>query len=207
MGQTPDELRREIEDTRASMSDTVEAIGYRADVPGRAKEKVVGVKDRVAGAITGAKEKVTGAGQSAASSVSDATPSREEVAQQARRAAGIAQENPLGLAVGSLAAGFLLGLVVPSTRVEQERIGPIADQVKDKAREAGQEALERGKQVAQQTAETAKQATQEMAPLVQDAVKEVAQQTKETAQQQAQEQAEELKSSAQEKASELSSSS
>ena len=85
----------------------------------------------------------------------DATPSRGEVKQQARRAVGLAKENPLGLAVGAVALGFLAGLVVPSTRVENERLGPVADQVKDKVKETGQEALDRGKQVAQEAASSA----------------------------------------------------
>ena len=38
--------------------------------------------------------------------------------------------------------------------MEDEKIGPVADQVKEKAKETGQEALERGKHVAEQAAET-----------------------------------------------------
>jgi hypothetical protein len=72
----------------------------------------------------------------------------------AKRAAGMAQENPLGLAVGAVAVGFLAGLAVPSSTVEHEKLGPVADRVKDQARETGQEALERGKDVAQSAAET-----------------------------------------------------
>jgi len=81
----------------------------------------------------------------------------------ARRAAGVAQENPLGLAIGSVAAGFIVGMLLPSSRVEDEKLGPIADDVKEKAKETGQEALERGKQVAQDTAETAKESGREHA--------------------------------------------
>ena len=33
MGETPDQIRDEIEETRVRMSETAEAIGYRADVP------------------------------------------------------------------------------------------------------------------------------------------------------------------------------
>jgi gas vesicle protein len=99
------------------------------------------------------------------SRVGDATPSGGQVKQQAKRAAGLAQENPLGLAIGAAAVGFLAGLAVPSTRVENERLGPMADQVKDKVKETGQEALDRGKQVAQEVAssaaDTAKEQTQE----------------------------------------------
>lgn len=46
---------------------------------------------------------------------------------------------------------------VPSTRVEDERLGPVVDQ----AKETGQEALARGKQVAQQAAGSAAETARE----------------------------------------------
>jgi hypothetical protein len=143
MGQDPSQIRNDIEETRVRMGDTAEALGHKADVPGRAREAVTGKVDSV-------KEKFTGS-----------TPSGAEVKQGAQQAVGMAKENPLGLAIGGLAVGFIAGLVLPSTRVENERIGPMADQVKE-------EAVERGKHVAQQAAETAKEEgqrqAQEMAP-------------------------------------------
>ena len=57
--------------------------------------------------------------------------------------------------------GFVGGLLIPSTRVEDEKLGPMADQVKDKAKETGEEAVERGKEVAQQAAQSAKETAQE----------------------------------------------
>jgi gas vesicle protein len=137
MGEDPEAIRADIEQTRAEMSDTVDALGYKADVKSRAKDKI---------------NRITG-------KVSDATPDKGQV----KRAASTAQENPLGLAIGGVAVGFLAGLVVPSSRVEDEKLGPIADQVKDQVKETGQEALERGKDVAQQAAETAKEAGREHA--------------------------------------------
>lgn len=149
MGEDPSTIRADIEQTRTDMGDTVEALGYKTDVKTRAKNAI---SDKVGSA----REKVTGA-----------TPETGDVKQGARRAKGIAEENPLGLAIGAAGLGFLVGLLVPSTRVEDERIGPLADEVKDKARETGQEAVERGKQVAQAAAgsakETARQAGQEQA--------------------------------------------
>jgi ElaB/YqjD/DUF883 family membrane-anchored ribosome-binding protein len=179
MGQDPDAIRQDIEQTRAEMSDTVEAVGYKADVPSRAKEavsdKVENVKSKVSDTATRAKEAVTGATDHA----SDATPSRGEVKQAGRRAAGLAKENPLGLAIGAAAIGFLAGLVVPSTRVEDEKLGPVADQVKDKVKETGQEALDRGKQIAQETASsaaaTAKQEGREHGQELADSAKQNAQ--------------------------------
>ena len=166
MGQDPDAIRQDIEQTRAEMSETVEAVGYKADVPARAKDKVSqkveDVKSKVSETATRAKEAVTGttsrvgdAASGTAARVGDATPTGGEAKQQAKRAVSLAKENPLGLAVGAVALGFLTGLVVPSTRVENERLGPVADQVKDKVKETGQEALDRGKQVAQEAASSA----------------------------------------------------
>ena len=53
---------------------------------------------------------------------------------------------------------------LPSTRMEDERVGPIADQVKEKAIETGQEAMERGKEVAGQVAEQAAETAKERGP-------------------------------------------
>jgi gas vesicle protein len=128
------------------MGDTVDALTYKADVKSRAKERVVGTKDSI-------KSKLVGVG--------DAAPDGEQVKQNARRAAGMAQENPLGLAIGSIAAGFIIGLLLPSSNVEDRRLGPVADDVKAKAKETGHEALERGQQVAQEAAEAAQQTVQE----------------------------------------------
>ena len=179
MGQDPDAIREDIEQTRAEMSETVEAIGYKADVPARAKDavsdKVENVKSAVSGTATRAKEAVTGAADRAGA----ATPSRGEVTQAGRQAVGLAKENPLGLAIGAAAIGFLAGLAVPSTRVEDERLGPVADQVKDKVKETGQEAVDRGRQVAQEVAttatDTAKEKAQEQGQQLADSAKQSAQ--------------------------------
>jgi hypothetical protein len=48
---------------------------------------------------------------------------------QVRKSAGVAKENPLGLAVGAVAVGFLVGMLVPGSRVEDEKLGPKADRV------------------------------------------------------------------------------
>jgi ElaB/YqjD/DUF883 family membrane-anchored ribosome-binding protein len=141
MGEDPNAIRADIEQTRADMGDTVDAIGYKADVKSRAKDKMAETKDRITG------------------KVSDVTPDRRQVG----RAAATAQENPLGLAIGGIAVGFLAGLLIPSSRVEDEKLGPVADQVKDQVKETGQEALDRGKDVAQQAADTAKEAGREHA--------------------------------------------
>jgi ElaB/YqjD/DUF883 family membrane-anchored ribosome-binding protein len=193
MGKEPDAIREEIAQTRAEMSETVEAIGYKADVPARTKEKVAdkvdAARSKVSEATTRAKEAVTGTASRAGDTVGDATsrvgeatPSGDQVRQRARRAAGLAQENPLGLAIGAAAIGFLVGLAVPSTRVEDERLGPVADEVKDRVRETGQEALERGKEVAREaassTAEAAREQGQDLAASARQRTQEVREQVR-----------------------------
>lgn len=226
MGQDPDAIRREIEQTRERMGETVEALGYKADVPSRTKEavnekvsgvtsgvtdKVQSVKESIVGAKDSATDRVSGGGESSGGGISDRkdqvlgtlsdrTPSTGEVKARARRGASVAQQNPVGLAVGSLALGFLTGLLIPETRKEHETLGPVADQLKEQVRSTGQEALERGKQVAQEVASTAQEHGQQIAQDVKGTAQQAAQDVKETAQQSAQEQGSELKQSAQQNA-------
>ncbi len=190
MGQDPEQIREEIERTREEMGETVGAISYKTDLKSRTRDRVTDTRDKITGRASDIKERVTGSvsdagdrvsgsvsgvsdrlpgggsseGPGVADRVRSATPDAQEVKYKARRAAGVAQQNPLGLAVGSIAAGFLAGMLIPTTQVENEKLGPIADTIKDEAQSVGQEALDRGKAVAQQAqdaASTALQAGQE----------------------------------------------
>jgi phage tail protein X len=181
MGQEPSQIRQEIEETRAEMGDTVDALAYKADVKTRMKESISDKRDRLVDQIQGTTHKV-----------GEATPDGQQVKEGAREVVGVAQENPLGLAIGGLAAGFLVGMLLPSSRIEDERVGPIADQVKETAAETAGEAVERGREVATQVAEQAV-----------EGAKEVGQEAVDTAKQAGQEQAEGLKDSAKEGAQEV----
>jgi gas vesicle protein len=191
MGQDPDLIRKDIEDTRERMGETVDALGYKTDVKSRAKESVTGKVDSVKEKIVGAKDSAVESVVGAKDSAMEATPSTGDVKAGARQAVGVAQENPLGLAIGSVAVGFLAGMLIPSTRVENEKIGPMADQVKEQIKETGQEALEHGKAVVQETASSAADAAKQTA---QDQGKEHASQVKDSAQQSAQQTREQVRS-------------
>jgi vacuolar-type H+-ATPase subunit H len=162
------------------MSETVDALGYKADVKTRAKENLQEKKDAAKEGIVGVKDKIVGAGDSVTSTVSDHTPDTGQVKAKAKRGASVAQENPLGLAIGSIAVGFIAGMLIPATRVEDEKLGDASDSVIEKVKETGQEALEHGKQVAQETVqsaqETMKESGQEHAQQVKDSAQESAQQ-------------------------------
>jgi hypothetical protein len=135
------------------MGETVDALGYKTDVKARTRDRVTGVKDKIVGA----------------------TPDTGDVKDQARRAKSVAEGNPLGLAIGAAATGFLVGLLLPSTRIEDEKLGAASDDVIERAKETGQEALERGKQVAQDAAETAKESSREHAEELKSTAQEHAQ--------------------------------
>jgi hypothetical protein len=144
MAQTSDELKKEIGQTREQMAETADALAYKADVPTRTKDWVGEKKDAIVSAVGGA-----------TATVGEATPDGADVAESVGRLKRLAERNPVGLAIGGVAVGFIAGLLAPSTRVEDERIGPMADDVKATAAEAGREALDRGKDVVQEAGSAA----------------------------------------------------
>jgi hypothetical protein len=90
-----------------------------------------------------------------------------------------AESNPLGLAVGGLAVGFIVGTLLPQTRVENERIGEMSDRLIDAAKDTAGEAVERGKQVAQDAVgaavDTAKESGREQSEELSSTLKDRAQ--------------------------------
>ena len=165
MGQDPSDIRAEIAETRARVGDEVDALSYKTDVPARVGDYVDDKKQAVKDKLTGAKDAVTG-------TASSAVPSGEQVG----RLKNTVERNPLGLAFGAAALGFVAGLLVPSTRMENERMGEIADRVVDAAKDTTGDAVERGKQVAQDAAQTAmesgREQGQELASNLQDRAQE-----------------------------------
>jgi len=161
MGQDPSDIRAELEETRSRVGDEVDALSYKTDVSARVGDYVDEKKQAVKDTFTGARDAVTG-------TASRAVPSGESVG----RVKDTAERNPMGLAIGAAAVGFVAGLVIPSTRVENERMGEMSDRLVDAAKETAGDAVERGKQVAQDAAQTAKesgaQQGQELASNLQD---------------------------------------
>jgi gas vesicle protein len=167
MGQDPSDIRAEIEDTRARVGDQVDALSYKTDVPARVGDYVDDKKQAVKDKVTGVKDAVTG-------TASNAIPSGAQVG----RLKDTAERNPFGLAVGAAAIGFVAGLLVPSTKVENEQMGNMSDRLIDAAKETAGDAVERGKQVADDAVETVKESGreqgQELASNLQERVQESA---------------------------------
>ena len=172
-----DLIREDIEESRSRMGETVEAIGYKADVKSRVKESITDRKDAVVGTIASGKDTLVGTADSLVHKVTGAMPDTEQVKHGAQKV-GVSKQNPLGLAIGGAAVGFLAGLLLPSSRVEDEKLGQVSDRVMDQVKETGQDALDRGKQVAQETVESAKKTAKESGK---EQGKEVAENVKDTA--------------------------
>jgi hypothetical protein len=139
MGEDPSVIRAEIEQTRERVGDEVDALSYKTDVPARTQDYIEDKKEAVKSKLTGAKDTVTGP-----------LPDRRAIKRGATHMRDTAESNPLGLAVGGLAVGFLIGTLLPQTRVENERLGEVSDRMLDAAKDTASEAVERGKQVAQE---------------------------------------------------------
>jgi Protein of unknown function (DUF3618) len=162
MGEASDHIREDIEQTRGRMGETVEAIGYKTDVKSRVKDNISEKKDAVVSRVTGA------------------LPDGQQLKRGAQKA-GLSKQNPLGLGIAAAAVGFIVGTLLPSTDIEDDRLGEMSDQVGEKAREAGQEALERGKDVAREAVDNAKETVsdrtgtqaEEMASSLRDKAQEV----------------------------------
>ena len=74
---------------------------------------------------------------------------------RAKDAVSSANDNPMLMLLGGLAVGFLIGMLVPVSRFENEQIGPVADDLKGRARQAGAQAARRGGEVIRESIEAA----------------------------------------------------
>lgn len=148
MGQSADEIREEIEQTRAEMNETVGELAYKADVPAR-------MRDNVSERIASVKGTIVNAVGGASSNVRDASSNLREKADgmrdQARERASVAIENPLGLGLAAFGVGLVAGLLIPISRLENEQLGPVRDELVNRAQSAASEAVEAGKALVGET--------------------------------------------------------
>lgn len=160
MGETPNDIRDEIEETRSRMGETVEAIGYKADVKSRVKDSVAEKKSAVLGSVGEGKDAIVGKADSLVSRIGGIVPDGDQMKDGAAKV-GVSKENPLGLALAGAAVGFVVGTLLPKTHVEDEKLGEASDQMIEKAKDVGEEALERGKSVAGDAVHAATESAQQ----------------------------------------------
>jgi ElaB/YqjD/DUF883 family membrane-anchored ribosome-binding protein len=95
--QSPEELRREIEETREQLGDTVEALAEKSDVKAQAKRRI----DSLKGVARQKQEQAKAKARAAAP---------ESANEGAQQVVGAAKQNPLPVAAaGAFVAGLLVG--------------------------------------------------------------------------------------------------
>lgn len=131
----------------ATVSDAAEqageAVGRATDDAGRAVSRFAGQAGHaVGGAMEGVSSTATALPHQAGFALEQGT-------GQVRR---FVDENPLGAGVVAMAAGAVLGLVLPATRMERETVGPARDRVVEQAEGTVHQALDRVEEQARETA-------------------------------------------------------
>jgi hypothetical protein len=111
--------------------------------------------DRVGATVAGAGDRVSQAageaGQKAGQLLDDVGETAGQIPQQAgyvleqggSQVRRFLDENPLGAGVIALAAGAAVGMLLPSTPMEREAIGPVRDRVMDRVEDTAQQALDK----------------------------------------------------------------
>lgn len=170
----PDALRREIEETRANLSQNVNALGEAVQPSNIAKRQV----SKVTGAATGVKDKIMGSAEDTASTLgghasgvtSTVTGSVSNAGQTARTQT---QGNPLAAGLIALGAGWLIGSILPATSRERqaasavkEQATPLVGQAQEMAKEVAKETAEELKEPAMSAAESVKSTAQDAAQTV-----------------------------------------
>ena len=177
MGQSAEELRRDIEYTRADLGETLDAIGDRVS-PGRMVERR---KNRVVNGLTSVRDRVMGTASDAGQSVGDTAGSAVDTIKGAPDAVvQQTQGNPLvagGIAFG---VGVLLASVIPATAKEQQVAGQLmekAEPLTEDLKQTGQQIAEHMKEPAREAVESVKQAATEGQQAVTATAKDAAQST------------------------------
>ena len=145
-----DTIRAEIERTRANLGTDVDALADKVSpqqIAERQKEKVRGrltdVRESIMGVAHDAQDKVGSVKDSVRGGTGSAA---DGVSGAASSTVQSAKGHPVVVGLIAFGAGWLLSSLLPSTQAEQnlastakEKAAPLADQVKEKAKEAGQE--------------------------------------------------------------------
>lgn len=180
---SPEEIRREIEATRADMGGTLTEIEDRVS-PAKIRERQT---QRVKGRWNSMQESVMGPSER-----SDPRHRREgadvgeRLSQAPEQVTSRAQGNPLAAGLIAFGAGLLAAAVIPSSEREQQAVGELRDRYEEPVRRelqsAGQQAKEELQPQAQQAAQQVQQTAQEGAQRTRDDAQSSAQQVRGQAQ-------------------------
>jgi hypothetical protein len=184
----PDEIRADIERTRAALSDDVDDLAESVNPKNvaqrqvdKVKEAASNVKDRVMGSdddeysgstvgevsdkAYAAKDAVADTAYAAKDTVSErASEAGEAVRQAPRRIRRKTQGNPLAAGVIAFGLGMLVSSLIPSTKKEREAVSQLQENlepVKEKAAEVAKDIGEGLRPAAQEAADSVRETAQE----------------------------------------------
>jgi len=186
---TPEEIRAEIERTRAGLSYDVDTLADKVNPTSIAHRQT----DKVKGKFTTMKESVMGTAHSGTSSVSGAASGAADSAKEtAHQAVGKAKGNPLAVGLIAFGVGALVASLIPASDAEQElaatakdKAGPAVDAAEGAAKDVAQNLKEPAQEAFSSVADTAQEAAGTVKSDAQSAVgdvKDSAQQSKDTVQ-------------------------
>lgn len=115
-----------------------ERVGQMAEA---ATGTVSSATDTATGMVSRAKDSAAESAAGQAAAVSERLPSRGDISDGSRRIARAAAANPMPLAMAGLLAGVGAALMLPATRIERERVAPIANDMADRGARMGADAV------------------------------------------------------------------
>lgn len=185
MGKAPDEIRAEIEQTRAELSTDVDMLAEKVS-PARVVERRV---DATKAAVTDLKEKVMGKASDVTSAAGDkasgltagmssATSSTGQTVSQApQQVKSKAQGNPMAAGLVAFGMGWLASSLFPTTQTEQR----LAESLKEKGKPLAEPVKSELSSVASELKDNLQQPVQEAVSSVKDTATDAAGTVKDTA--------------------------
>lgn len=177
----PDAIRAEIDRTRGRLSEDVDVLTESvrpSSVAKRATQRASTRASRLKETVMGTAQDTTSHG---AEKAHDAAETVKDVPQMARRQA---RGNPLAAGAVALAAGWLVGSLLPASEKERQLASSAKEQAQplvDEAASLARETAEHLKEPAQQAADSLKQTAREGVDRVREDGASAAQDVKETA--------------------------
>ncbi len=164
----PDQIRREIEATRADLSDNVNALTDSVKPSNVARRQV----DKVMGGAANLKDKVMGGADDASSATGSAVAAAPTAVRRGTRG------NPVAAGLIAFGAGWLVASLIPASSAEQQA----ATALKDKAQPLTEGVTQAAKDVAANLQEPLQQAAAEVTATATDAAATVKDQASSSAQ-------------------------
>jgi ElaB/YqjD/DUF883 family membrane-anchored ribosome-binding protein/gas vesicle protein len=171
MSNDPNEIRDDIERTRAELGYDVDALADKV-TPSKVMHRQT---DKVKGVVNSAKERVFGAAEDAKQAVGDAKDSVSDtvgsmgdaVSDAPHKVAQKAQGNPVAAGLIAFGVGWLVASMIPPTQKEQEatstlkeKAKPLAGEVADSAKHVAQNLKEPAMDAANSVKDTAAEGVQ-----------------------------------------------